>query len=76
MRVLEDVSLCVNDGETVALLGANGNGKSTLMQCIMGIVRPSAGRVTATVDGVQHDVSITVPHKTARMLDAHAAQNE
>jgi branched-chain amino acid transport system ATP-binding protein len=56
VRVLEDVSLCVNDGETVALLGANGNGKSTLMQCVMGLVRPRAGRITATVDGVQHDL--------------------
>jgi branched-chain amino acid transport system ATP-binding protein len=56
VRVLDDVSLCVNDGETVALLGANGNGKSTLMQCVMGLVRPRAGRITATVDGVQHDL--------------------
>jgi branched-chain amino acid transport system ATP-binding protein len=56
VRVLEDVSLRVNDGETVALLGANGNGKSTLMKCIMGIVRPSAGCITAVVDGVQHDL--------------------
>ena len=30
-------------GETVVLLGTNGNGKSTLMKCIMGMVRPSAG---------------------------------
>ncbi|HEX5958192.1 MAG TPA: ATP-binding cassette domain-containing protein, partial [Hyphomicrobiaceae bacterium] len=29
-------------GETVVLLGTNGNGKSTLMKCIMGMVRPSA----------------------------------
>jgi branched-chain amino acid transport system ATP-binding protein len=61
VRVLDDVSLCVNDGETVALLGANGNGKSTLMQCIMGIVRPSAGRITATVDSVQHDLAGMAP---------------
>ena len=61
MRVLDDVSLCVNDGETVALLGANGNGKSTLMQCIMGIVRPTAGRITATVDNVPHDLTGMTP---------------
>ena len=35
----------VNGGETVVLLGTNGNGKSTLMKCIMGIVRPTAGRI-------------------------------
>ena len=46
MRVLEDVSLTVGGGETaVVLLGTNGNGKSTLMKSIMGIVRPSAGRI-------------------------------
>jgi branched-chain amino acid transport system ATP-binding protein len=57
VRVLDDVSLSVNDGETVALLGANGNGKSTLMKCIMGLVRPSAGRITAEIDGVWHDLA-------------------
>jgi branched-chain amino acid transport system ATP-binding protein len=55
-RVLEDVSLTVAGGETVALLGANGNGKSTLMKSIMGIVRPSAGRIMAEIDGVDHDL--------------------
>lgn len=54
--MLDGVSLSVNDGETVALLGANGNGKSTLIKCIMGIVRPSAGRIVATVEGVEHDL--------------------
>jgi len=56
VRVLDGISLCVNEGETVALLGANGNGKSTVMKCVMGIVRPSAGRVTAVIDGVRHNL--------------------
>jgi branched-chain amino acid transport system ATP-binding protein len=56
VRVIEDVSLRVTPGETVALLGTNGNGKSTLMKCIMGIVRPSAGRIVAEIDGVKHDL--------------------
>ena len=56
VRVLENVSLTVANGETVVLLGTNGNGKSTLMKCIMGIVRPRAGRITAEIDGVRHDL--------------------
>jgi branched-chain amino acid transport system ATP-binding protein len=56
VRVIEDVSLNVGSGETVVLLGTNGNGKSTLMKCIMGIVRPSTGRIIAEIDGVHHDL--------------------
>jgi len=56
VRVLTDVSLSVGAGETVALLGTNGNGKSTLMKCIMGIVRPTAGTITATIDGSVHEL--------------------
>jgi branched-chain amino acid transport system ATP-binding protein len=61
VRVLEGISLCVNDGETVTLLGANGNGKSTVMKCIMGIVRPSAGRITAVIEGVEYDLAGMAP---------------
>ena len=56
VRVLEKVSLAVNAGETVVLLGTNGNGKSTLMKCIMGIVPPRDGRIIAEIDGIRHDL--------------------
>jgi branched-chain amino acid transport system ATP-binding protein len=56
VRVIEDVSLDVKAGETVALLGTNGNGKSTLMKCIMGIVRPVQGRIIADIDGQKHNL--------------------
>jgi len=56
VRVLEDVTLTVAGGETVVLLGTNGNGKSTLMKSIMGIVRPSAGRIMVEIDGIKHDL--------------------
>jgi branched-chain amino acid transport system ATP-binding protein len=56
VRVLEDVSLSVGAGETVALLGTNGNGKSTLMKCVMGVVRPTAGSITFELDGSQHEL--------------------
>jgi branched-chain amino acid transport system ATP-binding protein len=51
VRVLEGVSLSVPAGETVVLLGTNGNGKTTLMRSIMGQIRPTAGSVRATLDG-------------------------
>jgi len=56
VQVLNGISLAVNDGETVTLLGTNGNGKSTLMKCIMGIVRPTSGSVRAVIDGAEHDL--------------------
>ena len=56
VRVLHGVSLWVGAGETVALLGTNGNGKSTLMKCVMGMVRPSAGRIVAEIEGMRHEL--------------------
>jgi branched-chain amino acid transport system ATP-binding protein len=56
VRVLEDVTLTVGGGETVVLLGTNGNGKSTLMKSIMGMVQPRAGRIMAEIDGITHDL--------------------
>jgi branched-chain amino acid transport system ATP-binding protein len=57
VRVLENVSIDVHAGETVVMLGTNGNGKSTLIKCIMGIVRPQTGQITASIDGVEHDLT-------------------
>ena len=57
VRVIEDVSIKVDAGETVVLLGTNGNGKSTLIKCVMGMVRPSAGAIIADIDGTHHDLT-------------------
>jgi branched-chain amino acid transport system ATP-binding protein len=56
VRVLHRVSIAVNEGETVALLGTNGNGKSTLMKCIMGLVPVDAGEVFLEIDGQRIDL--------------------
>jgi branched-chain amino acid transport system ATP-binding protein len=56
VRVLEDVSISVEPGETVALLGTNGNGKSTLMKCVMGILPPVAGSIVAQIDDEKYDL--------------------
>jgi branched-chain amino acid transport system ATP-binding protein len=57
VRALHGVSLSINQGETVALLGTNGNGKSTLMKCVMGMVRPTQGSIVLSLDGAEHDLT-------------------
>ena len=61
VKALRGVSLHVEAGETVALLGTNGNGKSTLMKCVAGLVRPQRGSVTLTIDGHAHDLTRLAP---------------
>jgi branched-chain amino acid transport system ATP-binding protein len=63
VRVLEDISLEVRGGETVVMLGTNGNGKSTLMKCVMGILRPTAGSIVAEIDGVSHELVGKTPEE-------------
>jgi len=57
VRALHGVSISVAGGETVALLGTNGNGKSTLMRCIMGMVRPTKGSVILKIDSKDFDLT-------------------
>jgi len=57
VRALHGVSMSIGEKETVALLGTNGNGKSTLMKCVMGMVRPTQGSLTLKMDGENHDLT-------------------
>src|ERR1700704_3042997 len=61
VKALRGVTLHVGTGETVALLGTNGNGKSTLMKCIAGLIRPGRGSITLTIDGRPHDLTRLSP---------------
>jgi branched-chain amino acid transport system ATP-binding protein len=54
LHVLDHVSIDVPSGQTVALLGTNGNGKSTLIKCILGLVQPRGGEIVAEIDGKRH----------------------
>lgn len=45
-RVLDRLDLEIAAGESVALLGANGSGKTTTLRCIVGLAKPDAGRIT------------------------------
>ena len=57
VRALHGVSISVAQGETVTLLGTNGNGKSTLLKCVMGMVRPTRGSVVLELDDTRHDLT-------------------
>jgi branched-chain amino acid transport system ATP-binding protein len=60
-RVLDRVSLTVNEGELVALIGANGAGKTTVLRTISGILAPSAGTITfrgKPIQGADPDVIV------------------
>ena len=62
ITVLKDISLTVNRGEFVAVMGASGSGKSTLLNVLGGLLSPDSG--TVTVDGMDlgsmSDASLTV----------------
>jgi len=58
-HILYDVSMELNRGEIVALLGRNGAGKTTLIKSILGIVHPKSGRIF--IDGV--DTTYMPPHQ-------------
>lgn len=44
-QALSDISIHVEEGEFVTIIGANGAGKTTIMKCIMGLHRPRSGRI-------------------------------
>jgi branched-chain amino acid transport system ATP-binding protein len=67
VRVLEGVSLSVPAGQTVVLLGTNGNGKTTLMRSIIGQVRPSAGSIRAEIDGRSMDLIGLAPEQVVEL---------
>jgi branched-chain amino acid transport system ATP-binding protein len=62
-HILDDVSFAIGRGEVVALMGRNGAGKTTTLKCIIGLVRPSAGRLR--FDG--HDIAGLLPHAICRL---------
>jgi branched-chain amino acid transport system ATP-binding protein len=68
--VIRDVDLTVRGGEVVALLGANGAGKSTTLRVVSGLVKPMAGRVLFAGE----DLARTSPSARARLGIAHVPE--
>lgn len=68
IHALEDVSLTVNDGEIVTLIGANGAGKTTTLHTITGLKKATSGSVTFDdVDLLKEDASKIVTHGVAHV---------
>jgi branched-chain amino acid transport system ATP-binding protein len=65
MRILEGISLSVDKGELVCLLGGNASGKSTTLKTVLGIVRPRSGEVR--IDGERVN-NLNVPARIGRGL--------
>ena len=59
--MLEDITINLDEGEIVALLGRSGSGKSTLLRCIAGLIEPSQGQISyrgEVLNGACHGVSM------------------
>jgi len=62
-KVVDGVSISVNEGEIVGLLGPNGAGKTTTFYMIVGLVRPDAGRILMN----EEEITKMPMHKRAQM---------
>ncbi|MBZ4665406.1 ATP-binding cassette domain-containing protein [Mahella sp.] len=65
-NVLKDISLSINEGENVAIVGNNGAGKSTLLKMITGVIKPKGGHITVygteTAEIMPEELSSTVAY--------------
>lgn len=52
--VVEGIDLVVNPGELIAILGANGAGKSSILKCLAGLHRPTAGSILLDNESIDH----------------------
>lgn len=70
IHAIKDVSFYVEEGEIVTLIGANGAGKSTILNTVSGLIRPTAG----TIEFLDHSILNLNPHKIVRKRLAHCPE--
>jgi branched-chain amino acid transport system ATP-binding protein len=70
IAAIKGVDLSVGSGEVVALLGANGAGKSTMLRTISGLIRPRAGRITLAGESIHR----LPPARIVRLGIAHCPE--
>jgi len=55
LTALDSINLSCNKGESIALIGPNGSGKTTFIKCLLGMVVPDSGFITFNQQNIQHD---------------------
>ena len=70
IAAIKGVSFEVNEGEVIALIGANGAGKTTILHTITGLIKAKAGSIV--FDG--HDLTKTPAHKIVELGMAHVPE--
>lgn len=55
LKVLDSINLSCNKGESIALIGPNGSGKTTFIKCLLGMVVPDSGFITFDKHNIKHD---------------------
>ncbi|MDH4388760.1 MAG: ABC transporter ATP-binding protein [Fimbriimonas sp.] len=70
INALNDVSITVQPGEIVAIIGSNGAGKSTLLRTISGLIRPRSGSVTYNGE----ELTTLQPHEIVKRGLSHAPE--
>ena len=70
IRALDQISMYINPGEVVTLIGANGAGKSTTLRAISRLVEPAHG----TISYAEHDLLSKKPHQVVRLGIAHSPE--
>ena len=70
IKALKGVSFEVNKGEIVALIGANGAGKTTILHTVTGLLKPKTG----TIMYKDNDITKTPAHKIVTMGMAHVPE--
>src|SRR5438034_2183127 len=71
ISALQDVSLHIDRGEIVTLIGANGAGKTTLLRTISGLIRPTRGSIVVEPET---DLVSLAPHKIVRLGISHVPE--
>lgn len=70
IEALKGISLTINQGEIVCLIGNNGAGKSTTLMTISGILRPGSGSISF----IGEDISAVPPHRIVEMGISHVPE--